>query len=661
MEFLNTQLGMLLEQVKQAMLAKIPVVYIPTNQVELIDQLFTNEQCVDALVPRVCGTATGEVHHLEIGETGKTDSKTGLFSSIIDNIKVGSPEPGNNLRVPSVFITYANDWKSVASGVSSYIASYFGFKKSANYSSPSHIDNTSRSLCVVVTATEEPIPASIAPYTKTVRIPPLSDKEIENIIIKTLKDNIIKTSILSSQLLNQMIISFRGFSALRIEQMINLMVAQQYIDFDELLPEGIMDTIRTAKKQLLDNSNGLKWEKSTVSGVAGLDSITRWLEERKNIFDDTELASYQHMDIPNGLLVSGIPGSGKSLMAKTASTILGLPLVSLDMGALLGGVLGESEHNMINALAMAERMAPCVLWIDEIEKAFSGSSQNSSSSDGGVGRRMFGKFLTWMQEKSAACFVFATSNDITCLPPELFRSERFDRKFFTFMPTAKECAQIFAANIKAQNRAYNQELENMPYRMKSMQAKVLFDPQLENPNFWLQIINECCVPDNASCTLVDSNEGRTDKDGNPLEPLYVWSSTARPRNKLLTGADISALIKETKFWIQPKPIVKNIPLIVYTKDNVADAVRHILKKGQFKPYGETNLKDIAKCFVKLYENQFVPASGQCILDFDMFDGEKCIYRHKLENEKKWENAYDKALYCTIVGAINHYSRELRNL
>ena len=92
---------------------------------------------------------------------------------------------------------------------------------------------------------------------------------------------------------------------------------------------------------------------------------------------------------------------------------------------------------------------------------------------------------------------------------------------------------------------------------------------------------------------------------------------------------------------------------------MAAAVRHILTNGNFKPYGETNLKDIARCFVKLYENQFVPASGRCILDFDMFDGERCVYMHSPDTDSKWANAYDRVLYYTVVGAINHYSRELR--
>jgi hypothetical protein len=353
--------------------------------------------------------------------------------------------------------------------------------------------------------------------------------------------------------------------------------------------------------------------------------------------------------------MSGIPGSGKSLVAKTAAKILNLPLISLDMGALLGGILGESEHNMINALSMAEQMAPCVLWIDEIEKAFSGSSSFSSSSDGGVGLRMFGKFLTWMQEKSAACFVFATSNDITSLPPELFRSERFDRKFFTFMPTAEECAKIFAANIKSQNDKYRKRLENLPKRFQIIQAKNLFEPTLENPDVWLDVLNNYCTSDIKLCNLKDKNEGKRNKSGDPIEPVYVWSTTSRPKNKLMTGADISALIREAKFMIHPDPFAANMQSTIYGEVQLKNAVKTIMKEKSFKPYGETNLKDIVLCFEKLYENEFTPASDQFILDFDEYDAENRIYKHNPNSDKNWKNPYDKVLYYTIVGAINYYS------
>lgn len=657
MEFQKTQIGRVLEDVKRVMLAHIPIVYIPTGQIEIVQELLYGKNCIDSLVPRVYSKG-GETTKLAATEIGEIDNANGTFKSIIDNYKIGGNP--DSIKVPSLLVSYITDWNGIVNNVRTYISLYLGVKKSENQTHPNITDAVRRSLYIIVSPKEEVIPDSIAPYVQTVRIPSLCDEEIENIILDKLSGENIPVEIINAHLLSQMIISFRGFSRTKIIQLLSLMVAEQYIEFDYVNSSEVMNIIRSAKKQMLDNSQGLKWEKSTVSGVAGLDNITRWLYARKAIFEDPEFARRQHMDIPNGVLISGIPGSGKSLMAKTASTILNMPLISLDMGALLGGIMGESEHNMINALAMAEQMAPCVLWIDEIEKAFSGSSQGASSSDGGVGRRMFGKFLTWMQEKSAACFVFATSNDISCLPPELFRSERFDRKFFTFMPTAIECAKIFAANIKAQNKAYYAEVENMPIRFRHTQAKQLFSTALEDESFWLKIINECCTSDIKACELKNINEGLKDENGDDKTPLYTWSTTSRPKNKLMTGADISALIKEAKFRIHPEPKV-NSSAIIYNEANMEIAVRNILKEGNYKPYGETNLKDIVKCFLKLHENEFVPAGGNCILDFDCYDTDKRLYIHDPNSANEWENNYDKVLYYTIVGAINHYSKELRTI
>lgn len=657
MEFLKTQIGQVREQVKQAMLAHIPVVYIPTAQMEVIQELLYGKDCIDSLVPRVCSRG-GKVVKLKPEEIGEVDSTTGMFKSILDNYKVGMTNL-DATRVPSLFVSYITDWNSISSSVKNFIALYLGIKKGENQVSPLVADAMSRSLYIVASSKEEPIPAAIAPYAMTVRIPPLCDEEIEAIIAGKLAVEGISMSVVPSQLLSQMIISFRGLSANKIKQLLSLMIAEQSIDFGDVDTKAVLKVIRLAKKQMLDNRIGLKWEKTTVSGIAGLDSITEWLQARKAIFADPELARRQHMDIPNGVLVSGIPGSGKSLMAKTAATILNMPLISLDMGALLGGLMGESEHNMIDALAMAEQMAPCVLWIDEIEKAFSGSSQQASSSDGGVGRRMFGKFLTWMQEKSAACFVFATSNDISCLPPELFRSERFDRKFFTFMPTASECSRIFAANIKAQNKAYQEELAHMPSRLRHLQAKQMFASALEDEEVWLKVINDCCTSDPDACVLKEVNEGKV--DGQEAEwPVFSWSTKSRPRNKLMTGADISSLLKEAKFQIYPEP-QENDTAVIYSEQHLTNAVRTILKTGDFKPYGETNLKDIVACFLKLHENQFIPASGQCILDFECYDADRGIYVHDPHTAKHWENNYDKVLYYTLVGAINHYAKKLRNI
>lgn len=660
MEFCETQIGQVIEQIKQSMLAHTPVVYIPTDQMEFVSELLFDKESLDSFVPRVYSASKSKsefnIEKLQPGEFWKWEEKSNTFVGIVDNYEIDSISQDSG-KIPSVFVSFAQGWDNISANVVSYIKASLGIKKAANYLNPQRVDFIRRSLYIVVTPVEEKIPAQIAPYVKTVKIPALTDREIEFIIETALNDNNIDLKLIDTHLMNQMIVSFRGMGSRKIKGLLDLMISCQALDFDYIDSAGIMNIIRSEKKQMLDSCSGLKWEKSSNVNAAGLESITLWLKSRKSIFADPELAKSQHMDIPNGILISGIPGSGKSLMAKTASSILDMPLISLDMGALLGGLMGESEHNMINALTIAEQMAPCILWIDEIEKGFSGSSQGASQSDGGVGRRMFGKFLTWMQEKSAACFVIATSNDITSLPPELFRSERFDRKFFTFMPTAEECADIFASIIRAQNIEYEKKLKDMPMRMRLRQAKQLFASVLETEDFWIKIINECCSKNKKCCELQNINENMTDEDGVAKPELYLWKSSSKPKNKLMTGADISALIKEAKFIIHPSPVISTDVAVIYGEQQMANAVRNIMMSDNFKPYGETNLKDIVKCFRKLYENEFVPASGHCIVDFNAFDDDRKVYMHN--PSQTWDNDYDRVLYCTIVGAINHYSKEIQ--
>ncbi len=149
--------------------------------------------------------------------------------------------------------------------------------------------------------------------------------------------------------------------------------------------------------------------------------------------------------MPKGLLIAGVPGCGKSLSAKAAASLFEVPLLRLDMGRLMGKYVGESESNMRQAIRLAEAIAPCVLWIDELEKAFAGiGSQNGNE----VTTRLFGTFLTWMQEKTSPAFVLATANDITKMPPELLRKGRFDEIFFVDLPNPAERRKIFEVHIK---------------------------------------------------------------------------------------------------------------------------------------------------------------------------------------------------------------------
>ncbi|MFA6906857.1 MAG: AAA family ATPase, partial [Sphaerochaeta sp.] len=174
-----------------------------------------------------------------------------------------------------------------------------------------------------------------------------------------------------------------------------------------------------------------------------------WLRRREKAF--TQDARDFGLEVPRGILLLGLPGTGKSLAAKAVANAWQLPLLRLDMGKVFGGIVGQSEENMRSALLTAETLAPCILWIDEIEKGMAGI-QSSGSTDGGTTSRVVGTFLTWMQEKKKPVFVVATANNIAQLPPELLRKGRVDEIFFVDLPDAEERKEILKIHLERRKR-----------------------------------------------------------------------------------------------------------------------------------------------------------------------------------------------------------------
>ncbi|MCL1994378.1 MAG: AAA family ATPase [Spirochaetes bacterium] len=205
------------------------------------------------------------------------------------------------------------------------------------------------------------------------------------------------------------------------------------------------------KESVIKKSGYLEYfhPKEELKDVGGLDNLKGWLEKRGRAFDKG--AADFGLSHPRGILLLGIPGTGKSLTAKAIGNLWHFPLLRLDMGKIFGGIVGESEKNIRGALNIAEAIAPSILWIDEIEKAMSGLS-SSGSSDGGTTSRVLGTFLTWMQEKSKPVFVVATANDITKLPPELLRKGRVDEIFFVDLPNSAERQEIVKIHLTKKNR-----------------------------------------------------------------------------------------------------------------------------------------------------------------------------------------------------------------
>ena len=213
--------------------------------------------------------------------------------------------------------------------------------------------------------------------------------------------------------------------------------------------DGVLDaddvtTVLQEKKQAVRKTGLLEYVDTDIdlAGVGGLDNLKRWLRRR----DSSWLAEAAEYGIPapRGVLITGVPGCGKSLTAKAVAVSWRLPLLRMDIGKVFSGVVGSSEFNLRTAIRSAEAAAPAVLWVDEIEKGFSGVG---ATGDSGTASRVFGSFLTWMQEKTAPVFVIATSNNVQSLPPELLRKGRFDEIFFVDLPAPGERAQIWGLHV----------------------------------------------------------------------------------------------------------------------------------------------------------------------------------------------------------------------
>jgi ATP-dependent 26S proteasome regulatory subunit len=212
-----------------------------------------------------------------------------------------------------------------------------------------------------------------------------------------------------------------------------------------------VDVVVSEKEQIIRKSGLLEYYRTTeaFADVGGMDSLKDWLHTRSLAF--TEKAREFGLPQPKGILLLGVQGCGKSLCCKAVASLWKLPLLRLDVGKIFSGIVGSSEENVRRAIAIAESVAPAILWIDELEKGFAGT-QSSPFSDAGTTSRVFASFVTWLQEKTAPVFVVATANDISQLPPELMRKGRFDEIFFVDLPSPAERREIYEIHLRKRKR-----------------------------------------------------------------------------------------------------------------------------------------------------------------------------------------------------------------
>lgn len=257
--------------------------------------------------------------------------------------------------------------------------------------------------------------------------------------IKSYLDNM--NILIQEKLLNEISIAFKGLTAYEIESLLNLSISQ-----NGSITHTDLKLIAEQKRQIIMKTNILEMinVKEKIEDIGGLNQLKHWLERKSKVYKSIDEAMKFGVDMPKGVLIAGIPGCGKSLTAKVTSALFEVPLLKLDMGKIMGKYLGESETNMRKAIKLAETISPCVLWVDELEKAFAGTDGSGHE----VTMRLFAAFLTWLQEKTTPVFVVATANDISKMPPELLRKGRFDDIFYVDLPNDSERKSIFEIHIQ---------------------------------------------------------------------------------------------------------------------------------------------------------------------------------------------------------------------
>lgn len=290
------------------------------------------------------------------------------------------------------------------------------------------------------------IPKELEKFITIIEMDYLDTDEIKNVITDFIKENELPE--IGQVLLEEMALNFKGLSEFEIENLIALAYAT-----DGEFTRKDLKLIFEQKQQMIKKSGILEMIplKESIDDIGGLENLKEWIKKKAKVFKNINKALEFGVDMPKGVLIAGVPGCGKSLNAKAVANLFEVPLLRLDMGRLMGKYVGESEANMRKAIALAEAISPCVLWVDELEKAFAGIGGQGGGAE--VTIRLFGNFLTWMQEKDSPTFVVATANDITNLPPELLRKGRFDEIFYVGLPNEEERKKIFEIHLKKRRKS----------------------------------------------------------------------------------------------------------------------------------------------------------------------------------------------------------------
>ena len=302
---------------------------------------------------------------------------------------------------------------------------------------------------IIISGHSHDIPEGLRSVSAVFRLPAPGRNEYKELLGRVTRDKLSRMKVdinINEEDTNRLLSNLTGLTLTEAEKIITKLIVE-----DGELSSADVRRVAEAKKVIVEREGVLEYypAEENMSEIADLATLKSWLSKRKEIVVNPEKAREFGLTFPKGILLLGVPGCGKSLCAKAVAMEWGLPLLKMDPSSLYNKYVGESEKNFNRAMKTAEKMSPVVLWIDEIEKAF---SSDAGTADGGLSTRIFGTFLSWLQDRKGDVFIVATANDVNALPPEFMRKGRFDEIFFVDLPDEETRRSIFSIHLQKRGK-----------------------------------------------------------------------------------------------------------------------------------------------------------------------------------------------------------------
>lgn len=652
---METILKSVMKQCRAAMLAHIPILYIKTDSFELIREIVSS----DELVVRISSSAPMQFQHLE-------NRPYNELEKILDHTEMVLSKPVNwiqkldkwaSWKVPHI-VTIATglfreqtaspdvyrEYVDITKNLDKYVRDY--------YDSNCYNQRLLQSSVIILYSQNIMVPEKLLPYTEIIEVPYPEREEIRGLVQAVIAEH---DEYADDEQIDWLCSELSGLRSTEIASAMRKILTREVPEpeieiVDETFriydKENIREIIRWHKQQILQGTDVLKLitvdDKEEIGGMA---QLVKWIQDiaDKRLLDNAKkLSVEQGIQPPKGVLLCGIPGCGKSLAAKLAAKTLHLSLLQMDVGRLMAGIQGESEENMRKALALTEAMAPCVLWIDELEKGFSGVSGNNS--DGATFKRMFGTLLGWMQDNTAPCFIFATANDISGLPKEFFRSGRFDEIFAVYLPTSLECAEVFMARTNVAVK-----------RTKEIRERKGIEPLFDGELFTNREDSEECKKKKLQFYLEIVNEQLV-KDGKP---------------RIVISADIQKIVNTALLDLTDREDVSKMISKEEWKKALTDAIQKCTVYGD----GEENIESVAVSYCRMLRKGMKATVDKEQVLFKSEDYHSENWNRKkndkgddandnilsIKEDKEWGNCYseyDKAVYILLSGKIEEVAMEV---